>query len=139
AIADTVGCVIAGRDHDTTRKLVAAYRRYASRGSATATGIGRTTPSIAALINATASHALEFDDNFWPAMTHGSAVAVPAILALAEDRRATGRAVIDAYLAALEGQALVAQGLRLPHYRAGWHATGTIGCIGTAAGAAALL
>jgi 2-methylcitrate dehydratase PrpD len=53
----------------------------------------------AALVNGTAAHALDFDDNFDPAKAHATAVLVPAILALAEQEAASGAACIDAYVA----------------------------------------
>ena len=47
----------------------------------------------AALVNGTAAHALDFDDNFDPAKAHATAVLAPAILALAEQEGASGRAL----------------------------------------------
>ncbi|CDZ63842.1 MmgE/PrpD family protein [Neorhizobium galegae bv. orientalis] len=96
--------------------------------------------SLAALVNGTAAHSLDFDDNFHPARAHASAVLVPALLAVAGgDRSITGRNFLSAYLAGLEAQAAVGFGVNPSHYNAGWHATSTVGCIGAAAGVAILL
>jgi len=93
----------------------------------------------AALANGTAAHALDFDDNFDPAKAHASAVLVPAILALAEQERASGRACLDAYIAGLQIMGRVGQGVNPAHRNRGWHATGTVGAIGAAAACARLL
>uniref|UniRef100_UPI0013D468A2 MmgE/PrpD family protein n=1 Tax=Klebsiella pneumoniae TaxID=573 RepID=UPI0013D468A2 len=73
------------------------------------------------LVNGTAAHALDFDDNFAPALTHATAVLVPALLALAEDEGLSGAAIVDAYCVGLELQARIGR-LMLPrHYELGWH------------------
>lgn len=82
---------------------------------------------------------LEIDDNFYPALTHASAVLVPALLALAEEHDAGGAQLLDAYAVGLEVQAFLGRGINQSHNFAGWHPTATIGCIGAAAGCARLL
>src|SRR5690606_18663480 len=96
-------------------------------------------PPWAALANGTAAHALDFDDNFDPAKAHASAVLIPAILALAEERPAPGFAVLDAYIVGLQIMGRVGQGINPFHRNRGWHATATVGAIGAAAACARLL
>ncbi|MDT8409958.1 MAG: MmgE/PrpD family protein [Wenzhouxiangellaceae bacterium] len=93
----------------------------------------------AAMINATAAHALDFDDNFDPAKAHISCVMWPAILNVAEDLGSSGRECMDAYLAAIQIVGRIGQGLNPPHRKRGWHATATIGALGTAAAVARML
>jgi 2-methylcitrate dehydratase PrpD len=93
----------------------------------------------AALVNGTAAHALDFDDNFDPAKAHATAVLVPAILALGESEGASGAACLDAYIAGLQILGRVGQGLNPVHRNRGWHATATVGAIGAAAACARLL
>ncbi len=137
AIADTLACMVAGQGDIAT----AAVRRALAgpQGAADLVGGGRAPVPVAALINGTAAHALDFDDNFLPGMSHASAVLVPALLALGQAAGASGADLVAAYLAGLEAQALVGQGVAPEHYVAGWHGTSTIGTIGTAAGCAHLL
>lgn len=125
AIADTVGCMVAGARDEATRSV-----RAALAGG----GVGAT-----ALVGGTAAHCLDYDDNFHPARAHASAVLVPALLALAPGAAAGGRALAEAYLVGLEAQAAVGRGVNPSHYNAGWHGTSTVGAIGAAAGAARLL
>lgn len=140
AIADTFACMIAGQTDAAHRAVRAGLASGGMReGPCTLVGSGTALAPAAAMINGTAAHALDFDDNFTPALSHASAVLVPALLAAGELRGATGRDLVRAYLVGLEAQALVGQGVRRHHYTTGWHATSTVGTIGTAAGVAWLL
>ena len=93
----------------------------------------------AALVNGTAAHALDFDDNFDPAKAHATAVLAPAILALGEQEGASGADCLDAYVAGLQILGRTGQGVNPAHRNRGWHATATLGAIGAAAACARLL
>jgi 2-methylcitrate dehydratase PrpD len=137
--SDTIGCIIAGRKDPATLAAVRAFETHVGRGNCAVVAGGRADPAIAALINGVAAHALDFDDNFHGATTHASAVLVPALLATAQAHGRDGRQMIEAYIIGLEAQAWIGGGMNPSHYTAGWHATSTIGCIGTAAGVARLM
>lgn len=141
AIVDTIGCILAGANDETSRAVMRAFAGDISEsaGSALISG-SRASASIAALVNGTAAHCLDFDDNFHPARAHASAVLVPALLSIATaDDEISGRQFVHAYLAGLEAQAAVGFGVIPSHYNRGWHGTSTIGAIGAAAGVAVLL
>ena len=139
AFIDTLGVAIPGAVEPVTRKVFATVRPWGD-GPCTVMGSEvRLAAPWAALANGTAAHALDFDDNFDPAKAHASAVLVPAILALAEQERASGRACLDAYIAGLQIMGRVGQGVNPAHRNRGWHATGTVGAIGAAAACARLL
>ncbi len=141
AVVDTIGCMIAGRGDESVAALTRAFDgEIAAGGKARLVTGGSASPSLAALINATAAHALDFDDNFHPARAHASAVLVPALLAVAASGKAiSGRRFLEGYLTGLEAQAAVGFGVNPSHYNIGWHATATVGSIGAAAGVARLL
>lgn len=141
AAVDTIGCMIAGRNDESVAALTRAFgAEIAQGGEARLVTGGSASSSLAALINATAAHALDFDDNFHPARAHASAVLVPALLAVLTSGKVTsGRGFLEAYLAGLEAQAAVGFGVNPSHYNRGWHATATVGSIGAAAGVARLL
>jgi 2-methylcitrate dehydratase PrpD len=140
AIADTVACMVAGAADDATRAVRAGFAgQIAATGDSPVIGGGRAAAPVAALVNGTAAHALDYDDNFHPAISHASAVLVPALLAAAATVGASGRALVDAYLVGLEAQAAVGVGVNPSHYTIGWHSTSTCGAIGTAAGVGRLL
>ncbi|MGU3399928.1 MmgE/PrpD family protein [Brucellaceae bacterium D45D] len=140
AIADTLACIAAGRNDEIVSLVAKAYvSERLDSGNALLVVGGRAQATLAALINATAAHAIDYDDNFKPGMSHASAVIVPALLAAAGGKNITGRRFIEAYLVALQAQAFVGSAMAPSHYSAGWHGTSTVGCIGTAAGVAYLL
>jgi 2-methylcitrate dehydratase PrpD len=140
AITDTIGCMVAGADDFSTqavRRAVAS--QISAAGESPVIGGGRAQAAIAAMVNGTAAHALDYDDNFHPAISHASAVLVPALLAAAWPMKISGRALVDAYLVGLEAQAALGLGVNPSHYTIGWHSTSTCGAIGTTAGVSRLI
>lgn len=136
---DVVAVTVPGAADEVTRRVFETVRGW-GEGPSTAIGFGgKLAPPWAALVNGTAAHALDFDDNFDPAKAHATAVLAPAILALAEQEGSSGRACIDAYIAGLQILGRVGQGVNPAHRNRGWHATATVGAIGAAAACARLL
>lgn len=136
---DAVGVMLAGVGEETPRSVLAAVSRW---GSGTSRVIGEGTPLAApwaALVNGAAAHVLDYDDTFAPLSGHATAVLVPAILALGEERRASGPEMLDALIVGLEVMACIGRGANPRHYALGWHATSTIGAIGAAGACARLL
>jgi 2-methylcitrate dehydratase PrpD len=139
AFIDIVAVTIPGAAEPVTRRVFATVKDWGA-GPAAAIGQGaRLAAPWAALVNGTAAHALDFDDNFDPAKAHATAVLAPAILALGEQERASGRTCLDAYIAGLQILGRVGQGVNPAHRNRGWHATATVGAVGTAAACARLL
>jgi 2-methylcitrate dehydratase PrpD len=139
AVLDTVGCMLAGARDPA---VVAASTLVPEMPSGTASSVAHAhgvSAAWAALVNGCAAHALDFDDNFFPAITHASAVLVPALFALAEECSAAPTVILDAYIVGLEVQAHIGKLVNPSHYESGWHATSTIGTIGAAAACARLL
>ena len=108
------------------------------RGGATLALGRRATVRAAALINGTASHAIEFDDIFRDAIYHPGAPTIAAALAVAQDRAASGEEFLRAVVAGYEISTRIGVALGRTHYRH-WHTTGTVGSFGAAAAAAMLL
>lgn len=139
AILDTVGVTLAG-SNEPASKAVAAALGAAQGGSATLFGLAATgTPLDAALINGTASHALDFDDCSNTLGGHPSAPIVPALWALAEQVGAGGKAFIAAYVAGFEVETRIGRAVNFHHYEKGWHPTSTLGTFGAAAACSHLL
>ncbi|MFB9354913.1 MmgE/PrpD family protein [Sneathiella chinensis] len=139
AFIDTFACILAATSEEVVQKVFEGLHRS---GGGLCSVVGRTetlSAENAALVNGTAAHALDFDDNFLPAVTHASAVLVPALLALGEEVGASGDLLLDAYIVGLEIQAWLGHRMIPAHYAAGWHATSTIGAIGAAAACVRLL
>jgi 2-methylcitrate dehydratase PrpD len=136
-ILDWMGCALAG----SQERLVELLRQeLGSPGPATLIGAGRqASPRDAALINGAAGHALDFDDTHTLLSGHPSAPVIPAALATAEELDLSGEALLTALVVGIEVECRVGALLAPGHYRAGWHATATIGIMGAAAAVAHLL
>lgn len=138
---DTLGVVVLGSAEESARILRQFAADEGARPRALALGSGlRTSPQLAALINGTAAHAIEFDDAC--AEGHLSAALVPAVLALAEDLGADGLRTLAAFCVGFEVAAKVGRSLlgdNYHHHWRGWHSTPATAVMGTAAAAAWLL
>jgi 2-methylcitrate dehydratase PrpD len=139
AFIDIVAVIIPGAVEPVTRRVFATVKDWGAGPSVAIGQDARLAAPWAALVNGTAAHALDFDDNFDPAKAHATAVLAPAILALAEQEGASGRGCLDAYIAGLQILGRVGQGVNPAHRNRGWHATATVGAVGAAAACARLL
>ncbi|MFV0491223.1 MAG: MmgE/PrpD family protein [Pseudorhodobacter sp.] len=141
AMADTIGVALAGRSLPYLKVLETVLEIDAAPGDATVWGAGGKKASVlhAAMINATAAHALDFDDCSTTMGGHPSAPVMPAVLALAEAQDASVAQVIEAYVTGVEVETRLARGLLPHHYEKGWHPTATLGVFGAAAASARLL
>lgn len=111
-------------------------------GEPQATVLGRhfkTSILNAALLNGMTSHILDYDDTSMEFGGHPSVTLFPALLALAEWERKSGREFLAAYILGFEVGCRVHLAALPAHYLAGWHATSTIGHFAAAAGSGKLL
>ena len=139
-ILDTIGCTLAGASADSTSAMLRTVLPMLAAGPALLLGSRQTCDILnAALINGTASHALDFDDCSNTLGGHPSAPIVPGLWALAEARGADGRAFIAAYVAGFEMETRLARAVNFHHYEKGWHPTATLGVFGAAAACAHLI
>src|SRR5688572_32940719 len=136
-VLDTVGVTLAGSD-DPAATLVS--RVLSSGGRSLILGTGKRVGALdAALVNGTASHALDFDDCNNTLGGHPSAPILPALFALADEIGASGRDFIAAYVAGFETECKISMGVNFYQYTRGWHPSTTIGVFGAAAACAKLL
>lgn len=143
ALLDWFGVTIAGA-REPLADIVA--QEFASGAGGTASLIARqarATPHDAALVNGAVSHALDYDDVNALMGGHPSVPVAAAVLALAESLGSSGRDTLAAFIAGYEVECRLGQmsgaGRQHEHYDRGWHATGTYGTFGAAAGAAHLM
>ena len=110
AFTDVIAVMVPGA-HETVSHKVYGLAKSWGTGHCSAVGFDTgLSPPMAAMVNGTSAHALDFDDNFDPAKAHATAVLAPALLALAEDRDIQGTALIDAYIVGLQIIGRVGQG-----------------------------
>jgi 2-methylcitrate dehydratase PrpD len=101
----------------------------------------KTSAQYAAFGNGILGHALDFDDYEVPSlsMAHPSVTVLPAVIALGEKSRSTGKECLEAYLIGMEVISRVGGGINPDHYGKGWHSTGTVGTLGSASASSKLL
>jgi 2-methylcitrate dehydratase PrpD len=140
AILDTLGVMLAGALEDTAvRARALIVQRGASSDAAVVGTPLRASIADAALVNGVAAHALDYDDVQSSLSGHPSVPVLPAALALAERERASGAALLTAFVVGVEVEAKLGRALNPSHYEAGWHATSTLGVFGAEAASARLL
>ena len=94
---------------------------------------------MAALVNGTISHALDFDDTHFAHVGHLSVAIYPAALAAGEAAGASALEVVAGFLLGAEGAIRVGQMLGSAHYNRGFHQTATAGAFGATLASARLL
>lgn len=135
---DAVATMIAGRNEPVVRivREFVAARKSGAREAHVVFGGAMAASADAALINATAAHALDYDDVALGG--HPSAVLVPAVLAESQYLGASGADALRAYLVGYEVWAeLLAREPDAYHLK-GWHPTAVLGTVGASAAVAHL-
>jgi 2-methylcitrate dehydratase PrpD len=135
-VLDWFAVTLAAQEEPLLRLL---REEIGSSGPATIVGTAqKAQPTDAALVNGSASHALDYDDchHF---VGHPTVTVFPAALAIAEAERASGEALLRALIAGVETSAAIGSLVLPTHYDRGFHATATLGAFGAAAAAGLLL
>jgi 2-methylcitrate dehydratase PrpD len=135
---DTVATMIAGRDEPVVRIMreFVAARQSRVREAQVLFSDDMAASADAALINATAAHALDYDDVALGG--HPSTVLVPAILATGESLGAPGAEALRAYLVGYEVWAELLSREPDAYHVKGWHPTAVLGTVGATAAVAYL-
>src|SRR4051812_7939796 len=111
-------------------------------GAATSAVIGRPErldALAASFVNAISANLLDFDDTHLDTIIHPAAPVAAPVLALAQARGLSGRAVLTAFILGVEVECRVGNAVSPGHYARGWHITSTCGVFGAAAACAKLL
>jgi 2-methylcitrate dehydratase PrpD len=125
-LLDWFAVTVAGAQDELTDILVREAMDDGARGSASLVGrTEKTLPSAAALINGAASHALDYDDVNFAMGGHPTVTVVPALLALGEQIKASGRLFVESFVAGYETSGRVGRLVAPSHYLKGFHVTGT--------------
>jgi 2-methylcitrate dehydratase PrpD len=93
----------------------------------------------AAFLNAAGANVLDFCDTHVPTVIHPTAPVAPALFALGELKRVSGRDLILAFVLGTEIECRIGLAISPSHYRRGWHITATCGVFGAAAASGKLL
>src|SRR5688572_5628342 len=108
ALLDTIGVTLAGYGEESAQILSAWAAEHDAKPVATVLGSAtRTSPALAALVNGTMGHALDFDDVTFHMRGHPSVPIAPVVLALGEATGASGAEVLTAFIVGVEVEAKV--------------------------------
>ena len=102
SLLDWMACGIAGKDEPVARKLRAFAETEGGAGNASLIGAGVANARMAALVNGTTSHALDYDDTHFAHVGHLSVGIYPAALAVAEEIDASASELVEAFLTGAE-------------------------------------
>jgi 2-methylcitrate dehydratase PrpD len=128
AIADTFAVILAGAGSEVAPPLMRYLEQAGGSGESPILGTAlSSSPEIAALINGTFGHALDFDDVLSIMPAHPSAVILPALLADAGKHTISGTQLLEAYMIGIEVGAKIGVAMTVGHYNRGFHGTGTLG------------
>jgi len=139
-VLDSIGCGLYGASQ-RWGKIAGDVAVGFSRGGVSSL-FGRAekvSPPDAALANGTAVHGFEIDDAHVASSHHPGAVTLPAALAVAEAKAASGAEFLTGLAAGYEIGLRVGVCAGVTHSTSGYHVTGTVGTVGAAAAAARVL
>lgn len=110
-------------------------------------GAFRAPPQLAALANGVAGHALDWDDTALSlerdrsVLIHPTMQPLCACLALADQLKPTGKALLAAFVLGFEVEVKIAEAINPEHFAGGrgFHSSGTIGIFGSAVAASKLM
>ena len=138
-ILDWIAVTVGGSGEPLVRALLDVALSEGATGPARIVGHAASlTGSQAALINGSASHALDYDDVNQRMLGHPTVPLMPVLMALADESTVDGEMFLTAFVAGYEVEARLGAMVGRGHIDDGWHSTGTIGTFGAAAAAANL-
>jgi 2-methylcitrate dehydratase PrpD len=150
SILDGIGLALAGNAAESGRLVRRYLTKLGVTGDRGATIIGtalKAAPRFAAFANGVAIHADDYDDTQLAAardrvyglLTHPTAPALPAALAIGEREGRSGLDVLIAYQIGVEVETKLCEAIDPRHYDEGFHSTATMGTLAAAAAAARLM
>jgi len=138
ALIDSIGVAVAGTGDEVSQIALKSAGAGVQQAIVWGTSV-RTSCADAAFVNGVSGHALDYDDSLPSLRGHPSVPLCAAGLAVAEERRVSGRDFLAAFVVALEVAGKLGRALGHGHYRRGWHITATVGAFCSAAIAGRLM
>ncbi len=140
SILNFLSTALAGCREDAVEITLASLSEFSGPRNATVIGRAERLDALgAAFINAAGGNVHDFDDTHLRTVIHPTSPVAPALFALSELRRVSGRDLLAAFALGVELECRIGNAISPGHYARGWHITSTCGCFGAAAGAGKLL
>jgi 2-methylcitrate dehydratase PrpD len=138
-LLDTIGVMIAGAAGAIATQAENVIAAVRPPGKIPVPGRTRHADLLdAAFLGGTAAHGIELDDGYRHGSAHCGCVIIPAALAVATERRASGRALIEAVVAGYETNIALARACAPDLRQRGFHPTSAVGPFGAAMATAKL-
>lgn len=143
ALVDFIGVAVGASRDDCVQPVRRVAESWGAQGNAQILLAGRTTPALAALVNGTMAHAMDFDDTHPSGAGHISAPCWSAAFSVATHLGASERATLTAFVTGFELMARLGTGgpagVGRSLHRRGFHPTSVTGRAGAAACASVLM
>jgi 2-methylcitrate dehydratase PrpD len=138
-VLDVIGCGLAAHGLGIATEGRSTMAELGGEPEASVIGLDAVLPAAnAAFANAMLCHGLDFDDTHSESVSHVSTVVVPAALALAEARGASGHELLAAVIAGNEVVTRIGMAKSGGFHRRGFHPTAICGIFGATVAAARL-
>jgi 2-methylcitrate dehydratase PrpD len=134
-ILDVIGCIVGASKEEQSEALLEVMKDKGGEPESTVFGCGfKTSATNAALLNGTMGHIFELDDDHRLALMHSSVVVLPAVFALGEKLKVSGKELLRAFILGSEVMIRVGESYLGKSQYKGFHTTGTCGVFGAATG-----
>ncbi len=139
-LVDWVAVCVAARGAAEAQAVLRVAQAWASQGNARVVGSKASMAApLAAMVNGTLSHCLDYDDTHIPTAIHVSGPTWAAVLAAGAELGSSEELLLKAFVVGFEVAArLGAGGIGVRLNDSGWHATAVLGRLGTTAAVAVL-
>ena len=137
-VVDALGCGLCALRLGEAEPALRVAAGLGGPPEATLLGGGRLGAPNAALANGALMHALDFDDTHADALVHMTVAVLPAALAAAEERGASGAGLLTALVMGFEVVTRLGAAIRHGFHARGFHATSVCGTFASALAAARL-
>jgi len=142
ALIDFIGVAVGAVDEPAARATRAVAESWAAPGRARIFRGGLTNPAMAALVNGTMAHCMDYDDTHIGGSGHIAAPVMSTALAIGQSQDAEGSAVLEGFITGYEVMARLGnggiKGIGRNLQQRGFHPTSINGVTGAAAVSAAM-
>jgi 2-methylcitrate dehydratase PrpD len=138
-LTDWLAVAVAARNDTAAIAVHRVADKWCSRGRSMLLRGGYAAAPVAALVNGTLAHILDFDDTHVASTTHFSGPLWAAILALGAECETNEDRMLKAFITGFEVGARIGRNMGPVLSAVGWHSTGMAGRLGAAAACSTLL
>ncbi|MDO8722846.1 MAG: MmgE/PrpD family protein [Syntrophales bacterium] len=120
--------------------LLEMIKEFGGKEKVRVIGMNKRTDVIsAATTNGYIGHLLDYDESTPSIRSHSTASVLPAVLAVGEERKISGRRLLESFAVGQEVTIKIGEAMHPEWLREGWHGTGIFGGFGCTAGSGKIL